>query len=275
MSIGIKIAVDATRYGGLDADAAAFLTAAGITDATITNAINRLVLNYKGLGDLNSSVDLWTGSSAIYPMVGGTASSHKFNLKDSRDVDAAFRVLFSGGWTHSANGSLPNGINAYADSFFQPNLLGQNSARYGYYSRTQYNTTLQVEIGCFNATNTSGVTVGATTATLQFGRVNEGVGSSMSAANTTTLGWFMSNRRASNIENIWKNKTKQQEVTNASIAPNAINVQFACQNNNGVQTLFSSKQMAFGVIGQGLSDANQNIEYDIIQQFQTDLSRQV
>ena len=32
-------------FGGLDADAAAFLTAAGITNPTITNAINRLVKN--------------------------------------------------------------------------------------------------------------------------------------------------------------------------------------------------------------------------------------
>jgi hypothetical protein len=276
----IAIGLPFVHAGGLDADAAAFLTAAGITDATITSAINRLVLNYKGQGNLNNSVDIWSNTSIIYPFVGDSASSHKFNLKNPLDTDAAFRLLFSGGWTHSANGALPNGINAYADSFFQPNLLNQNSARYGYYSRTQYNATNQCEIGCFNSGNSSGVTVGVTSSAavlggVQYGRVNETAGTFMQSSNLTTLGWFMSNRRASNIENIWKNKTKQQELTNASVAPNAVNVQFACQNNNGVQSLFSSKQMAFGVIGQGLSDANQNIEYDIIQQFQTDLSRNV
>ena len=282
----IAIGLPFVHSSGLDADAVAFLIAAGITDATITAAINRLVLNYKGQGNLNTSVNFWNNTNAIYPFVtdkttqGDMSSQMKFNLKDSRDDNAAYRLTFSGGWTHSANGSLPNGINAYADTFFQPNLLNQNSARYGYYSRTQYNATNQCEIGCFNAGNSSGVSVGATSSAavlggVQYGRVNETAGTFMQSSNLTTLGWFMSNRRASNIENIWKNKTKQQEVTNASVAPNAVNVQFACQNNNGIQSLFSSKQMAFGVIGGGLSDVNQNIEYDIIQQFQTDLGRAV
>ena len=53
---------------------------------------------------------------ALYPFVGGTATSHKFNLKDPRDLDAAFRLQFNGGWTHNSNGVTPNGTNGYADN---------------------------------------------------------------------------------------------------------------------------------------------------------------
>ena len=86
----------------LDVDAQAFITATGITDATQITAVNNLVLGLKGN-------NIWTKMKAIYPMVGGTATTHKFNLKNPLDTDAAFRLVFSGGWTHSANGALPNG----------------------------------------------------------------------------------------------------------------------------------------------------------------------
>ncbi len=50
----------------LDPDAQAFITAAGITDATQQSAINTLVTDLKGYG-------IWTKMKAIYPFVGGTS----------------------------------------------------------------------------------------------------------------------------------------------------------------------------------------------------------
>ncbi len=118
-------------YGGFDADAQAFITAAGITDATQQQAINTLVVDMKGYG-------IWTKMKAIYPFVGGTATTHKYNLKDPRDLDAAFRLSFNGGWTHSSNGALPNGSNAYADTYFSQlnGFDSVSSASIGAYIRT-------------------------------------------------------------------------------------------------------------------------------------------
>jgi hypothetical protein len=101
-----------------DPDAQAFITAAGITDPTQQTAIDNLVIGLKTDG-------LWTNMQAIYPLVGGTASSHKYNLKDPRDLDAAYRLAFFGGWTHNANGITGNGANTYADTFYNsPNSFG-------------------------------------------------------------------------------------------------------------------------------------------------------
>lgn len=96
-----------------DADAQAFITATGIS-GTNASAINTLVLDLK-------AANIWTKMKAIYPIIGGTATAHKFNLKNPLDTDAAFRLSFVGGWTHSSNGALPNGTNAFADTFLQPN----------------------------------------------------------------------------------------------------------------------------------------------------------
>jgi hypothetical protein len=106
----------------VDPDAQAFITAAGISNPTQQSAINSLVISLKGYS-------LWNKLYVIYPFVGGTASSHKFNLKDPRNLNAAFRLEFFGGWTHNDNGITGNGTNTLANTFFNPgdptmNLLG-------------------------------------------------------------------------------------------------------------------------------------------------------
>jgi len=113
-----------------DPNAQAFLDAAVITDVTQANAVNSLVIGLKDDG-------LWTNIQAIYPLVGGTAGSHKYNLKDPRDLDAAYRLAFFGGWTHNTNGITGNGTNTYADTFY-------NSPKsFGVYSRSAtFNTYL-------------------------------------------------------------------------------------------------------------------------------------
>ena len=147
--------VNSYQFGGvapppIDADAQAFLTAAGITDPTITSAIDTLVVQLKADG-------IFTKMKAIYPFVGGTATTHKYNLKNPLDTDAAFRLVFSGGWTHSANGATPNGTNAFADTFFNPStdfVIG--STHLSYYSRTNVASvgTTKIDIGQANfATN--------------------------------------------------------------------------------------------------------------------------
>jgi hypothetical protein len=67
-----------------DVDALAFIAAASITDSTQQSAIDTLVKSLK-------SANIWTKMKALYPFVGGTATTHKFNLKDPRDLDAAYR----------------------------------------------------------------------------------------------------------------------------------------------------------------------------------------
>ena len=101
----------------LDPDAAAFLSAAGISNQVQSNAINNLVIDLK-------EEALWTMMDAIYPVVGGTAASHKLNLKDPRDLDAAFRLTFNGSWTHNSSGMKVATISTsnYANTHLTPSV---------------------------------------------------------------------------------------------------------------------------------------------------------
>lgn len=131
ISLGVNVKSGGSAPVIVDPNAQAFITAAGITNPTQQVAIDDLVIGLKSDG-------LWTQMNAIYPFVGGTASTHKYNLKDPRDLDAAFRLVFNGGWTHSNNGALANGTNGYADTRLNAaTILNNASYNYSVYSRTQ------------------------------------------------------------------------------------------------------------------------------------------
>jgi hypothetical protein len=269
----IAIGLPFVHAGGLDADAAAFLTAAGITDATITNAINRLVLNYKGQGNLNNSVDIWTGSKAIYPYVGGTLTTCKFNLKDPRDLDAAFRILFGGDMTASSNG-ITGGTTSMGNTYLKPSDLGRDSHRNLAYVRTDIGATAYSAIcGATNAGFNNGISF----------ETNKVAGNHASYSNTTfqilsnanRTGFIGLNRILSTTFKVFRNGTSLYSVTANSLAPISINMYVNAQNNNGATVSISKENLAYSVLGEGLSDANSLLEYQIVQQFQTDLSRNV
>ena len=95
-----------------DADAFAFVEAAGIGDQTQQAAVNTLVVGLK----INN---LWSKMQVIYPFLGGNAYAHKFNLKDPRDLDAAFRIKFFGAVTHNNLGVSASAA-GYGDTGFYP-----------------------------------------------------------------------------------------------------------------------------------------------------------
>ena len=124
-----------------DPDAQAFFTASGLTGATELNAVNQLVLDLKGFG-------IWTKMLAIYPFVGGTATTHKWNLKNPLDTNAAFRLTFSGGWTHNSLGIKMNNTNTSANTFVTPN--NGNDRAISAYLTQRIAGTIHVVMGAWN-----------------------------------------------------------------------------------------------------------------------------
>jgi hypothetical protein len=251
-----------------DYDALLFLNATAITDPTIRLAVNYLTFSLKVNG-------LWNKMNAVYPMVGGTAFSHKFNLKNPLDTNAAFRILFTGGWVHSSSGALPNGLNTFANTNYNAITNGlQNSAHISYYSRTNSNLT-EVEGGAAN-NSTQGVVLEIRTANVTYFRVNSGIGAGyISAADTDSRAFYLGNRTASNVINGWRNSTK---IATGAVISTALfngNYYFGALNQSGTTLFYSRKQCAFASIGTGLTDSEAALFYNIIQTFQTILSRNV
>ena len=242
----------------------AFASATAITDTTILNALNTF-----DLGLISNGLD--TKMKALYPMVGGTSTTCKYNFMNAVDSNSAFRLQFFGGGTFSNNGYQPNGTNAYADTFYNQTTQGDNvnSGHISYYSRTNSNGT-EVEIGASGVANTlleirtSGVT---------YPFINQG-GATTSFADADSLGFYVANRNASNVINCWKAGVKKVSGTNVSTLVSNYNL-YLSAFDSGVPGYYSTKQCAFSSIGDGLTDGEASTFYNLVQAMQTSLSRQV
>ena len=254
-----------------DPDANAFIAAAGLTDATQKNAINQLVVDLKVYG-------IWTKMKAIYPFVGGTADTHKWNLKDARDADSAFRLSFSGGWTHASTGAKPNGTTGYANTFITPSThSSQNSSHLSFYSRTN-STGDGMNIGQIQ---TSPVLRGFHMA-ISFGLISNQMRTRLNSENastsytpTDTRGLFSISRINSSEYKGFRNASNVFTFTEASNTPGNIQMIIGAINTTGGVTDYSTHECAFATIGDGLTDTEVSDLYTAVNAFQTTLSRNV
>jgi hypothetical protein len=263
----------ATDIVGIDADALAFITAAAITDATQQAAIDTLVKGMKADG-------IWTKMKAVYPFVGGTATTHKWNLKDPRDLDAAFRLVFNGGWTHSSTGATPNGTNGYADTYLAPSsVLALNSTHLSYYSRTSAIVNGQRDIGVFVNGGDPCMSLGTNTG-VQLSDSYNSLTNRITASIANALGFVNGSRVSSTSHKLFKNGSQigsTDTFSNVTSLPNQ-SIYFGAANLAPFTTsggAFSTKQLAFSSIGNGLTDTEAANLYTRVQAFQTSLSRQV
>lgn len=258
-----KVAVAA----GLDPDAEAFLTAAGITDTTIETAINDLVIDLKADG-------LWTKLLAIYPFVGGTASTHKWNLKDPRDLNAAYRLTFNGTITHSSGGIKGNGVDGtYYNTHMAHNTLGQNDASMFVYIRDNI-AEGRVDMGILDtATPYTGFQINARdTTNVITARCNSQTLSTV--ANTDSRGLIGISRTSSTSYSISKNTTQTSQSV-SSTGTKTREIYGLCFNLNGSARFGSVRQQAFSSLGDGLTDTEADNLYTAVQAFQTTLGRNV
>mgnify|MGYP000972511166 CR=1 FL=1 len=124
-----------------DADAQNYIIQAGITNLTQKLALNDLCLDLKAYG-------IWDQCIGLYPFIGGSASTHKYNLKNPQDTNASYRLAFSGTWVHSSTGISGNGTNTYANTFFSATALTFSDNHISLYSRTVgTNSTTETTMG--------------------------------------------------------------------------------------------------------------------------------
>jgi len=252
-----------------DADAQAFITASGISGTEAT-AINTLVVTLK-------SINIWTKIKAAYPCVGSSATSMKWNLKDARDLDSAYRLTFVGGATFSANGIQFNGTNSYANTFLIPSTsLSLNSAHLSFYSRTN-NVGTYADMGG-NGTGSTNDSYFQILSKWSDNSLYAMVNDTDFTTNvvTNSLGLMLGSRTALNVSKSYRNGVVITSKTAASISRPSKNVFIGARNNAADGILnYSNRQCAFASIGDGLTDAEALALYNAVQTFQTTLGRQV
>ena len=251
----------AASGGGVDPDAQAFITAAGITNPTQQGAINTLVVSLKGYG-------IWTKFKAIYPIVGGSSSSHAVNLK----TPGTYNLTFATGWTHSSTGMTPNGA-TYANTGINVNsVMTLNSSSFGIYNRTDTAAGFKAH----------GVSVGSYfvlfdkwIGNMTYGYINDNGSTGVTASNTDAKGFYQVSRTASNALRLVKNTTHYTSSAASSSKPNDNFYLGANHVGGGNFNYANDRQLAFGYLADGLSQTECDNLYTAVQAYQTTLSRQV
>lgn len=279
-----SIASNTTSIYTLDANAKAFTDAAPITDSTQLNAVNNLVIDLKAINAVQANfVNFATPANsvmkAIYPFVGGSSTTHKYNLIDPRDADAAFRLTFSGGITHNANGAKPNGSDGYADTHLNPTgKLTVNDQSISFYSFTK-STVNGFDMGSYE---TSARTIDMTLCYVGAGigvsaRIGNSLGASLNDGGAPIVdsdGFFIGNRKASNDCALWRGHEKpiiQTGDTTKAIVNS--NILLFCLNNAGTPALYSDRGSCYNHIGSSINENAMSLYVKAVQDYQTRLNR--
>jgi len=262
LGIGIPFSRSSGGGSGFDPAAKAYfdavVSAGGSLSALEKTAYNTFVLAAKSKG-------YYSKFKALYPVLGGSASSCKFNSIDPRNLDAAYRLSFLGGWTFSATGMQGNGINGTADTFLNPfSVLTSTSLHMMFYSRTiDGNTNFDVCAGgLFFVGNFGG------TFYIDF-ETGGGYGAS---ASTNSQGFHLGSRINGTNVNGYKNAAKVINNFPQSAALQNSNVFIASRGGSGFE---SSREYAGVSIGDGFTDTDASNYYTDFQAMQTTLGRNV
>jgi hypothetical protein len=249
-----------------------FLTASAISDATIRGGLNTF-----DVGLISNGLD--TKMKAVYPFVGGTASTHRWNFMNAADTDAAFRILFNGTVAHTANGVQGNGVNGFLDTRLNTlTNLTKTSAHLSLYIRNNP----AVPIGRYDMGNASNVDL-STNPTYLISRYNTGVAFfgiadvsySTTAASTNSIGFWNGATNGSSAQILYRNGISYTTGNaGAGLFANN-NIYIGAANGNGTLKFPTDRQYAFSSIGDGLSGAEASTFYTLVQSLQTTLGRQV
>lgn len=260
----------------LDPDAQNVIEAIQNTGVTLTPnqifACNTLINDLKAF-------ELWVKEKALYGVMGGTAAAHKFNWKDPRDLDAAFRLVFSGGWTHSLTGAKPNGTNGFANTFLNcRSVLDRINYHTSFYSRTTDTGGLQVDLSAYDGVAISLLSCdynlyGGGSVFRAHSPLTEIV---IPKASTVATGFFTGSRTTQTMFKAYKNGV-QNGISTISESANEPNEGFilGAISGGGYTGQYSNKECAFASIGDGLTDTEVANFYIAVQAFQTTLLRNI
>jgi len=250
-----------------DNDATAFLNATGIIDLDISSAIKNLVSDLKAYG-------IWNKMIAIYPMVGGTSTTQKYNLIDPRDDDGAFRLTYGSSVTHSLAGFTPSGTNngsAYTRIQIDSDL-SQNNVYCSVYIGTNVAED-RLDFGAISSQN--GIQLASRNLSNTFNsKMMTNINKDVGAGTTTDSRGFLQISRTSSTGYTMQKGTTKGFVTETSIAPPPEWIALGgIGTSKTTANAISSKVISFAAFGSGLTISEMDDMYTAVQAFQTILGR--
>lgn len=211
--------------------------------------VNYIVTNLKAIG-------VWQKCKAIYGFVGGTAASHKWNWKDMRDLDEAFRLKqgqFSTITTIDDNlGVSFAGTYNYLQTSIFPTTVGltKDNFHLSIYNRT--GSDFSYEIGNVLTSNGSlslGVNRGGSTVAIPAGTA--AIFTSTISPNSLII---LNSTSSTKVDIYGKGILKSSYLESRIGALDNNEITLGTLGNLSTPSFESSKQIQFASVGSGLTD---------------------
>lgn len=269
LGIANAIGIPFMRGGGgsqYDPDAAAFFTAVaaagGSLSLTEKTAYNDFVIASKANG-------YYTKFKALYPMIGGSATSCMFNAIDPQDTDGAYRITWAGGITFASTGVTGNGTTGYGNTHYVRQTADRNDFGLAFYTRTTPGGGgFPGDIGVNSPAKYAFIILGDSPIYTVNAAANNNPGS-------TAKGLYSISRVVSTEQKCYVNGSISDTQVTASTAVDSQPMFLLALNTGGTASNFGNKECAFAAIKSGFSDTDEANLYTDLQAFQTELSRQV
>jgi hypothetical protein len=255
---------------GLDQNVRNFALAANISDSTIINSLDTLVSELK-------SNNLWNKFYALYPLVGGTADSCKWNLIST----ASFTVNYTGSFNFTSTGLSGSGITSNINTTFTPSVNSADWATnnsFGVYVNT--NVSGGIDMGAESPFPASPAAADTYLSSRYSGDVALFFNSSsLSVASTDSRGfWFgcVSGSSGTNM-NLYKNGTSIASKSSPTTYTITRALYFTANNPESGPNANdrTRRQYSLSFIARAFNSTEASTLYNIIQSFQTSLGRNV
>ncbi len=268
-SFFVSIAFSQTPPAQYEAEAQAVIDAIQQTDVLTLRqkiAINTRILRFK-------QGNTWNKLRAYYGFVGGSPSAHKWNWKDPRNTNDAFRLEFVNNPIHDSLGVTFNGVNQYAKTFFAPTNVAVKDLQLSAYLRNNNNSGDLAILGS-RASNPFSLTLLASSPQNgPYVALNNGgiaTGNSTIAPNGLLVATFS----AGGEEQLWKDGILYS-WSDRSVNQNDVGIYIGANNNNPSPGGFYANTYQSVSLGQALSPAELK-QFNIDErEFQSLLRRQI
>lgn len=232
--------------GNFDSLFIAAVTAAG---ATLTSAQKGYISTF--FASLQTD-NLWNKIQAGHLLFLGSANATKYNIKNSVDADASYRITWHGTGTFGSTGWQSDGSTGYGDLHFNPSTnASQNNLGLGAYVQGGGTGANIYIMGNYDGTSTTNDVYAQSGSVLMGGGVN----SALSAINNQTISaptrLVYVNRISSTQVKYYRDGSVISTESQTSATPYNGNLYLGCFNYNGSPMFFFGNTVSVSFITDG------------------------
>jgi hypothetical protein len=252
----------------LDPTILEFVRVSSLTDSTYILATNTLVQTLK-------NNNIWDKMIILYPFVGTTAADRKWNLKDLRDTDSAYRLDFVGVWSHQADGS--KSTSGYGNTNLSATTLNQFDHHVAfYYTSGSVSSGTYDAVGVYQDVYTSrNYSFLRATSTMQYNMTYAAAADPSNTADTIDGFWCGTRYNSGSLQMITPEGTIRTNTNTGSANIPDLELWIGVLNNNGVASNPFQNPFSFFSVGTGLTEIELEILRTAVIDFQTSLGRNV